>query len=350
VAAPPAVAAASATGVATTPARSDHTHAGVSSVDGVTGPFATGTLGPSQIDAGDVAVVGTADTAARADHQHAVNTAAAGDLAAVDAGAAAAGVSLTLPRGDHKHTATTAAPVNVDKSANAAGVATSLSRSDHKHDVTTAVPAASIDIGDAAAEGVAVSLARSDHMHAFPAPVVAPPAIAAASAIGAATTPARSDHTHAGVASLTAGTGISVSAATGAVTVAATNGAPLAWGDDNVSATTTTRYLTPGRNKGTATITAGENEWPMPRAGTARNLFVRHNSAVGNGASVVYTLFVNGAATALTVTLASGAVGQASDLANTVAVAQGDRLELVATKAAAIGNGALNVQASVEYL
>jgi len=67
---------------------------------------------------------------------------------------------------------------------------------------TFAAPSGAVDIGDAAVEGVSTDLVRADHQHAVPAPVAAPPAIAAAGAIGVATTPARSDHTHAGIASI----------------------------------------------------------------------------------------------------------------------------------------------------
>ena len=88
----------------------------------------------------------------------------------------------------------------------------------------------------------------------------------------------------------------------------------------------------------------------MPRAGTLRRFFVRHNTATGNGNNVVYTVMVNGVATAITVTLATGAIGQASDLVNTVAVAQGDRVSIRATKAVTIANGAINVQTSLEIL
>ena len=80
-----------------------------------------------------------------------------------------------------------------------------------------------------------------------------------------------------------------------------------------------------------------------------KNFFVRHNAANGNGNSVVYTVLVNGVATAITVTLASGAVGQASDTVHTVVIAQGDRISIRATKAATIaGGGNVDVQTSLE--
>jgi hypothetical protein len=86
----------------------------------------------------------------------------------------------------------------------------------------------------------------------------------------------------------------------------------------------------------------------MSRAGTLQNFFVHHNTANGNGGTVVYTVMVNGAATAITATLATGAVGTASDVANTVAVAQGDLVSIRVTKAANVTNGNVDVTAMLE--
>jgi hypothetical protein len=89
-------------------------------------------------------------------------------------------------------------------------------------------------------------------------------------------------------------------------------------------------------------------EAAMPRAGTIRNLFVRHNAAAGNGNPVTYTVMKNGVATLLTVSGNTGVVGQASDLVNTVAVVQGDRIAVRITKAAAIGGGAVRSVITME--
>jgi hypothetical protein len=123
--------------------------------------------------------------------------------------------------------------------------------------------------------------------------------------------------------------------------------AVLTWGDDSIAAAADTRYLTPGR--GATASTTDTRQMPSPRAGTLRNLYVRHNSAAGNGNSVVYTVMINGVATGITVTLASAAAGQASDLVNTAAVVQGDRISLRATKALSIGAGGQDVQVGLEF-
>jgi hypothetical protein len=89
-------------------------------------------------------------------------------------------------------------------------------------------------------------------------------------------------------------------------------------------------------------------EAAMPRGGTLRNMFVRHNAPGGNGNPVTYTVMKNGVATLLTVSGNSGVIGQASDLVNTVAVVQGDRIAVRITKPLAIGGGAVRSVITLE--
>lgn len=112
------------------------------------------------------------------------------------------------------------------------------------------------------------------------------------------------------------------------------------WGDDNVTNTTTTRYLTPGYalNDIAPDLPIGGAYLEMPRAGTLRNLRVRHNDPGTSSNVITYTLFVNNVATALTVTLAANAVDGA-DLVNSVVVAAGDRVSIEVTKPANITGG-----------
>jgi hypothetical protein len=121
----------------------------------------------------------------------------------------------------------------------------------------------------------------------------------------------------------------------------------ISWGSDNLTATTTDRYLYPGWDSGGAP-TAIRNR-AMPRAGIIRNLFVRHNTGNGNGNPVVYTVVLNGVPTALSVSKASGAIGSVSNVSDTVVVAQGDLIALVATKAAATGSGDFDVLVTAEF-
>jgi hypothetical protein len=123
--------------------------------------------------------------------------------------------------------------------------------------------------------------------------------------------------------------------------------AVLFWGNRTLGAAADTRFVAPGSDTQEIADTT-EFEMPVPRAGTAKSLFIRHNGAGGNGNDVVYTVRKNGVDTLLTVTLATGAVGQASDLVNTVAFAQGDRISLKASKALTIAGGNVLLMASCE--
>lgn len=120
----------------------------------------------------------------------------------------------------------------------------------------------------------------------------------------------------------------------------------LGFGNASIATVADTRYLDPWYSDGTAGTTIVE--MVVTRAGTLRNLFVRHNAATGNGNTVVYTAGVNGAATGITCTLATGAIGQASDIVNTAAVVQGDRISITAAKAVSIGAANQIIQATLE--
>jgi hypothetical protein len=128
---------------------------------------------------------------------------------------------------------------------------------------------------------------------------------------------------------------------------AVADGSMLIWGVDNVGSASDTRFIPPGRANGLAT-TSSVYQFAMARAGTLRNLYVRHNSAGGNGNNVVYTVMVNGVATLITATKATGAIGTVSDLVNGFAAAQGDLVAIRATKAVAVGGGNIDVQVSLE--
>lgn len=107
------------------------------------------------------------------------------------------------------------------------------------------------------------------------------------------------------------------------------------------------RYLAPGRVNGPASL-VNVYAFAASRAGTFRNLFARHNSA-GGGGTVTYTLEVNGAPTALSVALSAAAIGTASDLVNTVVVAQGAIIALFETITGGSG-GTLDVEVSCEFV
>lgn len=133
-------------------------------------------------------------------------------------------------------------------------------------------------------------------------------------------------------------------------------GSVLVWGNDNVAAAADSRSLNFGSERNTASIVGSqpgggtESAWRAPRPGLVRNMRVRHNAAVGNGNSVVYTLTLNGVATALTASLASGALGDATDLVNVVIVLTGDLATMVASKALGLGAGGVSATVSTEFV
>jgi hypothetical protein len=125
--------------------------------------------------------------------------------------------------------------------------------------------------------------------------------------------------------------------------------AVIGFADNSISAAADTRFIDEWNGGNTAVAPTTETT-PIvsPRAGTLRNLFVRHAAAAGNGNLVVYTVRINGVDTLLTATLATGAIGQASNLFNIALVAQGDRITLRAVKPLAVGGGSIMVSATME--
>jgi hypothetical protein len=238
----------------------------------------------------------------------------------------------------------------------APGTALAASRADHQHAID-ADAAANLAAGDTPAEGASTSFARADHQHGVP--VAAPVAIAdSANAGGAAATFSRSDHVHAH-GDRTGGTlhAVATPATAGFMSAAdktklnslptTSGGAILGWGNNDVGTATTTRFLDSWWSSRTAP-SSDDRQRPLARAGTLRNLVVRHGLAGGNGNSVVYTVLVNGVATAITVTLATGAVGQAP---STRPLSYKEIEFLCAPpKALSPGGGALNVTATLEFV
>jgi len=119
----------------------------------------------------------------------------------------------------------------------------------------------------------------------------------------------------------------------------------LIFGADSVGATTTTRYLYAGHAEGLAEV--APHFYVMPRAGTLKNLFVRHDDPAGNGGLIVYRVRRNTTATLLLVSLASTGLGS-SNLINTVPVLAGDLIDLQVVKVVGVGAPPRNVKATME--
>jgi hypothetical protein len=330
-------------GVDTSASRRDHKH----DID---------TAVPASV--GVANIEGVSSSLARADHVHNHANQAGGSLHAVVIPAGAAGFMSGADKTklDNSGVLTSTPPADVTKAAAAVGVSGEAARQDHKHDVSTAITGA-VQIGDAAAEGSASSLARSDHTHSVAAPGAPVNVTKAAAAAGASSSPARADHKHdittavpvavGSVNSEGVATSLARSDHVHAVGVGAADAGTMIWGNSGLTATTTTRYLTPGYTDSIAKTTAIQIR--APRAGTLQNFYMRHTAGGGNGNNIVYTIRKNGVATALTITMASTA-NDGSDLANTVSVAKGDLLDIEVTKAAGIAGSPTDVVGTVEFL
>jgi hypothetical protein len=120
--------------------------------------------------------------------------------------------------------------------------------------------------------------------------------------------------------------------------------ATLQWGNNSISSTTSTRYLTPGYQDAIAPTTVVQ--FRLPFACTLKNLRIRQVGA-GNGNNVVFTLRLNGAGTALAVTLASTGTDGGPDT-DSVSGAAGDLIDIEVTKAASVGTSPSDVTAIVE--
>lgn len=125
-------------------------------------------------------------------------------------------------------------------------------------------------------------------------------------------------------------------------------GGQVVWAAANIDATANTKVMPVGYESAMLDANTPKG-YLAPRAGTFRNMFARHNTANGNGNTVTYTLRVNGINTALAVTLATGAIGSNSNLVTTVAVAQGDLIEVTKTNALGLGNGVQEAFVSAQF-
>ena len=84
-----------------------------------------------------------------------------------------------------------------------------------------------------------------------------------------------------------------------------------------------------------------------PRAGTLRNLHIRQNGAGTGTSTVTYTVRINGVATAVTIGLLVTATNGA-DTVNSVAVAIGDAIDIIVTKAGGTTTSPTRISATLE--
>lgn len=333
---PPAVAAASSSGSSVDAARADHTHASPPNP-------ALATAAPPGV--GAASIVGTSARAAREDHSHA--SPPLPDLASsappAVAAASSIGTSPRIAREDHTHAAPALSdsPPPAVAGASSPGTSTESARGDHTHAsppnpaLATAAPPA---VAAVSSIGISASAARQDHTHASP-PIpplsnATPPAVAVASSAGTASESARADHTHASppnpalatasppAVAVTSSVGTSARAAREDHTHASP-GAIVMWGNSGWGTGTNTKYADPywtGAAAGTVAL-----QIRAPRSGTLRHLMLL--ARLSGAGTFTARVRINDVATALVVTLGSGAT-QTENLTDSIAVNQGDRIDL----------------------
>lgn len=121
----------------------------------------------------------------------------------------------------------------------------------------------------------------------------------------------------------------------------------LTFGSNDVSSTTTTRYLGPGIMDSQAATSV--DQMTIPRDGFLRNMYLFVNGPGGNGNTIVYTVRINSVASALTVSMASTAA-TGSDTTNVVSVSEGDEIDVEITKALGVSTGPDEVRATMEFV
>jgi len=122
-------------------------------------------------------------------------------------------------------------------------------------------------------------------------------------------------------------------------------GSQLVFGADQVSSTTSIRYLYPGYSAAIAQTS------PIPqrvsRSGTMKNMYIAQIGD-GNGTNLTYTLRINESPTALAVTLAS-TDSTGSNIVDQVAIAAGDLIDIEVTKAGGLGSSPDEVTCNIEF-
>ncbi len=107
------------------------------------------------------------------------------------------------------------------------------------------------------------------------------------------------------------------------ITFATLSGGSIIGGGVNANiGTGTTTYFSPSGGVTGSSVSDG-CVVVMPRAATAKNLQIRIRANASNGATT-FTLYKNGAATALTLTVGAGLTGTFADDTHTVALVKGD--------------------------
>jgi hypothetical protein len=121
------------------------------------------------------------------------------------------------------------------------------------------------------------------------------------------------------------------------------------FGNSATGASTAVRYLTQGYSTGSAPLAAGRIDSLATRPGTLRRLTVKHGDA-GAGATMTYTVQVNGVDTGITVSMLASNTSVQIDASNLAAVVAGDEIGVKIEKSIAMGGGPGRIRASLEFV
>ena len=122
-------------------------------------------------------------------------------------------------------------------------------------------------------------------------------------------------------------------------------GAQLIFGADSVSTSVTPRFLFPSYINSLAQT--NPVPFPVSRAGTIKNMFL-NQVGDGNGLVISYILRVNGAQTSLSISVPTTA-NSGSNTSDSVAVNQGDLIDIEVTKPDRIGSSPNEITVGIEF-
>jgi hypothetical protein len=111
-----------------------------------------------------------------------------------------------------------------------------------------------------------------------------------------------------------------------------------AWGNGNVATTTTPRYLEFFLSNGNPTTVEAEAQFEVLEDGVFRRFGAKHGIAGADATNITYTLRINGANTALAVTIPANST-TGVEITGTVNVSAGDLVSVGVTKAGALPGG-----------
>lgn len=126
---------------------------------------------------------------------------------------------------------------------------------------------------------------------------------------------------------------------------------PVDMSNGVLSAATGTVYASPGTTAGLTNATESAVSFPVPRAGTIRNLYVRTGgTAKVNTPTTIITVRLNGVDTALTLTMTQTVTTTTSDTTHSFAVVAGDLITVsfVTTGAAGVSTSIAGVSFEVD--